>query len=172
MDQEIEQRVWYKEPYVWLVIAFPLTAVLAGIYTAKLAITTDTGLIRDDYYKEGLQINHSFARDEMAKNYGLHGTVEFKNEQQQIVLSLTSNASYKLPPEILLNLSHGTLSGFDQQLILKQIADGTYRVKLPKLILGPWKLSIENNDWRLHTKIQITKNNNLKIIKLGQYVEM
>ena len=55
-------RAWYREPLVWLLISFPLTAVIAGFFTLYLAIISSDGLVVDDYYHRGKEINKSLAR--------------------------------------------------------------------------------------------------------------
>ncbi len=57
MIEHGERSVWYREPYVWLLIAIPACAVVAGFVTLALAIATDDGLVVDDYYWQGKQIN-------------------------------------------------------------------------------------------------------------------
>ena len=53
------KKPWYREFYVWLVIFFPVLAIVAGFYTLKLAIESDDGLVEDDYYKQGIEINRT-----------------------------------------------------------------------------------------------------------------
>jgi hypothetical protein len=48
-----QKTPWYREPWVWLMIAFPMSAVIGGMITIYLAVTTSTGLVVDDYYKRG-----------------------------------------------------------------------------------------------------------------------
>ncbi len=37
MSQEDKDKPWYKHPWVWVMIALPASAVVAGIYTVYLA---------------------------------------------------------------------------------------------------------------------------------------
>ena len=66
---------WHREPLVWLVIAFPLAAVIGGFATLYLAIRSWDGLVVDDYYKKGLEINKVLARDELAQQSGYTASV-------------------------------------------------------------------------------------------------
>ena len=50
-------RPWFREPWVWLLIALPASAVLGGMVTIWIAVDSDDGLVVDDYYKRGLEIN-------------------------------------------------------------------------------------------------------------------
>ena len=62
---------WYREPLVWMVLAIPATAVLGGVVMLVLANATWDGLVADDYYRRGMQINRSLARDAEAARLGL-----------------------------------------------------------------------------------------------------
>lgn len=37
MSQEDKDKPWYKHPWVWVMIALPASAVVAGLYTVYLA---------------------------------------------------------------------------------------------------------------------------------------
>lgn len=50
-------RPWWKEPYVWLVIAGPLSAVLACVVTAVYILQGPDALVSDDAYREGIAIS-------------------------------------------------------------------------------------------------------------------
>lgn len=50
-------RPWWKEPYVWLVIAGPLSAVLACVVTAAYIMQGPDALVSDDAYREGVAIS-------------------------------------------------------------------------------------------------------------------
>ncbi len=81
---------WYREPFVWLLIAFPLTAVVAGFITLGLAISSDDGVVEDDYYLRGKEINRVLARDQAAATRGLQGRVELDDAQHQLLIRLTA----------------------------------------------------------------------------------
>jgi hypothetical protein len=142
------QRPWYQEPYVWLIILFPATAVIAGSFTLYLAISSDDGLVIDDYYKQGLEINRVLERDKAAEFHGLKANLSFIGDKF-INLHLDANSNYQLPKELTLNFSHHTRSGFDKNIALKRMSDNSYQGEFPSLILGKWTIEIEADDWRL-----------------------
>jgi uncharacterized protein len=39
---------WYREPWPWLLMAGPAIVVVAGLYTAYLAVTTNDALVAGD----------------------------------------------------------------------------------------------------------------------------
>ncbi|WP_069470091.1 FixH family protein [Candidatus Marithrix sp. Canyon 246] len=142
-------RAWYLEPYVWLVILFPTTAIIAGMFTLYLAIESDDGLVVDDYYKQGLEINRTLERDTAAVNYGLDANLQFNADAKLIRLYLKANSDYQLPNTINLSFSHHTRSGFDQKVLLEKIDTGIYESVLPKLIAGTFTVQLAADNWRL-----------------------
>jgi uncharacterized protein len=55
---------WYREPWPWILMAGPAIVVVAGIYTAFLAVTTNDGLVAEDYYRRGVEINRRLSGEE------------------------------------------------------------------------------------------------------------
>ena len=50
---------WYREPWPWILMAGPAIVVVAGFVTAYLAVTTNDGLVAEDYYRRGIEINRT-----------------------------------------------------------------------------------------------------------------
>jgi uncharacterized protein len=50
-------RPWWKEFYVWLVIAGPLSAVVACVITAFYILQGPDALVSEDYYREGIELS-------------------------------------------------------------------------------------------------------------------
>ncbi len=148
-------RAWYLEPYVWLVILFPASAIIAGIFTLNLAIRSDDGLVVDDYYKQGLEINRTLDRDKAAISYGLDASLQFNADAKLIRLLIKVNSDYQLPDKINLSFSHHTRSGFDQTVLLEQVDDGVYQSVLPKLIAGTFSVQLAADNWRLLTSADV-----------------
>lgn len=51
------QRPWWKEFYVWMVIAGPVSAVLACAVSAVYILRGPDALVSDDYYREGIELS-------------------------------------------------------------------------------------------------------------------
>ena len=54
---------WWRYPLVWMVIAGPAAVVVAGFATLWLAIRTPDPVVAGDYYRRGIEINQTLARD-------------------------------------------------------------------------------------------------------------
>ena len=61
-----QSKVWYKEPWPWLLMAGPAIVVVAGFITFYLAQVNAADLVSDDYYKDGKHIDIQLHRDEEA----------------------------------------------------------------------------------------------------------
>ena len=144
-----EQASWYREPYVWLLIAFPLSAVLAGIYTIMLAVSSNDGLVVDDYYKEGLEINRRLERDRKAVELQLKLQLQHGNDIPSTRIVLQAGDDFVYPETLNVSFLNASRSGMDQVVIFQKSAGMTYDAPTPKLVKGKWHVTIENQDWRL-----------------------
>ena len=54
---------WWQYGHVWLIIAGPAVVVVAALFTAWLAVRTPDPVVEEDYYRRGLEINKTLARD-------------------------------------------------------------------------------------------------------------
>ena len=67
--------LWYREPLVWMVIAIPASSVVFGIFMLVVSIQSYDGLLVDDYYKRGMEINRVLDRDRAAARHGMSAQV-------------------------------------------------------------------------------------------------
>jgi len=150
-----DTRPWYREPLVWLIIAFPLTAVIGGIATYIIADRTKDGLVVDDYYKQGKEINRTLERDVAAARLGLHGTLTLDAKAHAVVLRLQAKAPAALPSAITLRWLHATRAGLDRSQLMQRQKDGHYRAEFPELKPGHWYIQLEAQDWRLQGALHV-----------------
>ncbi len=146
-----EDKAWYQNPMVWMVIFFPAVAVVAGISTIFIAIESDDGLVVDDYYKQGLQINQVIDHDRRARELGLTALVDANADNGQIHLKLSALPGYEFPPEITFKLIHRTIAGYDQVTTLSRVGDAEYQGFIkPPIIEGRWTVQVlADKSWRL-----------------------
>jgi len=154
---------WYREPFVWLLILFPASAVIAGMITISLAIYSNDGLVVDDYYKQGLEMNRTLERDKAAARHGLQATLHFNVEHRLIRLQLNAHPDYKLPNQVQLHFSHHTRSGFDKSVKLAFFGDNIYQGTLPELIVGAFFAQLSADDWRLLKSMRVPITQELHI---------
>lgn len=152
---------------VWMIIFFPALAVVGGISTIFIALNTEDGLVDDNYYKDGLQINQVIKHDRMASELGLRALVSLNTQSGEIRLNLSSTSQVlTAPAKIDFKLIHRTRSGLDQSTALNQVGDGMeYRGYLkPPVIEGRWVIEINSqNLWRLRKSFANGDSENLLI---------
>ncbi|KPJ82643.1 MAG: hypothetical protein AMJ58_00310 [Gammaproteobacteria bacterium SG8_30] len=141
---------WYREPWVWLVIAVPAAAVAGGIVTLVLATSGSDELVRDDFRKEGLAIYLDPERDEAARRVGARARLDLDATAGSLRASITLETS-ALPREMIVLLSHATRAEYDRLLTLRRVAPGEYAASLEALPHGHWyvELTPADRSWRL-----------------------
>ena len=149
MTQVKGGKPWFKEPWPWILMTGPFVVICAGAVTTWLAVVSNDGLVSDDYYKQGLEVNQSLQRDHLASNLGLHGDVMRSGVNLRLLLSAESDAG--LPAELVLRLAHPTRAGQDQLVKMVLEGQGFYSGKLAAEVSGRWLVSIEDpaGRWRL-----------------------
>lgn len=155
VDNNQEVKPWHKEHFVWMIIFFPSLAVVAGIYTIYLAVVSSDGLVVDDYYKQGLEMNRTLERDNNASQFGLNADVTFETTLQEVVITLTANDNFSYPETLEARFLNATRAGLDRVVNLLHTGSGIYRGQLPELNTGKWYLQLEQEDWRLVKQLQL-----------------
>ena len=160
-----DTRRWYREPWVWLLISLPMTAVIAGMVTLYLAVSTSDGLVVDDYYKRGKAINVDLARDAAAARHELRADIDLDMRNNHVQLLLQGNIE-PLPETLTLSLLHPTQAGYDQLLSLQHAGDGVYSGAIDEVGRGNWYLQLETVEWRLSGSMRMPHTG--KVVLLPQ----
>lgn len=140
---------WYREPWPWLLMVAPASAVIGGLITAYLAITHDDPLVVDNYYKEGLAINQVLDREREAQRAGYRAQVLFGQDARQVRVHLAGTA--RLPAALRLRLVHPTRAELDSEAILDATQAGWYEGEVRIHPGSRWAVQLEGEarDWRL-----------------------
>ena len=140
-------NVWYREPWPWLLMAGPAIVVVAGIFTAILAVRSDDGLVAEDYYRRGLAINQTLVREGRARELHLAATAAVSGTW----IRLTLRGGAGQPGLLRLRLIHPTRAGRDQSVTLRHLAAGLYEGRFTPYPGEPRRLVIEDehSNWRL-----------------------
>ena len=115
---------WYREPWPWLLMAGPALVVVAGLFTAWLAVSHEDGLVADDYYKQGLAINKEIGREAHAASLRLNARVLFGSHRVRVFVNGDA------PPKLILHLMHPTRVAFDRSVSLQAEGAGWYAAAL------------------------------------------
>jgi len=157
MNRVTDSTPWYRQPLVWMLIMLPATVVVASFITLYLAIHSDDGLVEDDYYQRGKEINRVLDRDHAAQRYGLRAqvTLDVPGGRVAVQLDASKTATAATPEHLNLKLLHATRAGLDEDVTLVRIPDGRYQGMLPALAPGRWYLQLAASDWRLTGELQV-----------------
>jgi len=142
---------WYREPWPWFLIAGPAIVVAAGVTTAFIALSTDDGLVADDYYKRGLLINKELERSGRGAAMKLGAVASFGADGAVRVDIAGFGTPADAPPSLRLKLAHPTRAGHDRAVVLQRGADGIYRGTMDALPQGRWLVTLETDAWLLPT---------------------
>jgi hypothetical protein len=146
---------WYREPWPWIIMAAPATAVVAGVITFAIAVNSFDGLVAEDYYKQGLAVNKQLARVHKAKELGLQGEIEIESHAGGAVrVDLRGQSAAK--DDLVLTLSHPTRAGLDQRVTLQPAGNDVYVGRIGALPAGRWHVSVESasGQWRIRGELQ------------------
>lgn len=148
--QATDNQPWYREPWPWLLMILPLTAVVAGFITAWYAVVSNDGLVADDYYKEGMAINQTLHRDAAATALDLGATLHTSADARTLHVALAGRLA-PLPDTLRLSILHPTQPGHDHVITLHAVGSGKYSGAMPSLGNGRWRLILEppQREWRL-----------------------
>ena len=148
MNTALHSKPWYREPWPWFLISLPAAAVIAGLATVWIAYRSADGLVVGDYYKAGLAINQTLARDDAARALALTATLQGK--EGVLVLTLTGRLP-AYPDQLSLTLVHPTRQGMDKTLVLRHAGGGRYRASMPAMPPGKWHAQLADtaSTWRL-----------------------
>lgn len=152
VNKETTPRPWYKEFYVWMILFFPFSAMVVGLTMFRVSWVTFDGLVVDDYYKKGLEINRSFERDKSALKYGLEGYLQANSQSGALRLFLKAKENYVFPEQLKISFLHRTRKGLDQITTLQRQAN-VYIGNIAPLIDGLWEILLEGQDWRLDSTV-------------------
>lgn len=143
------KTAWYREPWAWFVLFFPMLAVIAGISTFIIFNNNAPSMVSDDYYKDGKKINKDLSKYEAAVKRNItfeltfnDGVAEFTKRSGDIM----KNQAIKI------SFFHVTLEKYDMEELVSASGNGSYRVTMPADMLeGKWRVRIESFDgaWRL-----------------------
>lgn len=162
----IETRLpWYHHPWPWILMAGPFAVVVAGAVTAYLAVSSNDGLVDDDYYKQGLAVNKLTARDQQALVLGVQADVMQGVDGAQIRVLLRGKPDFVLPDLLTLRIIHPTRGGADQTMLLRADGAGSYTARLASRLAGRWHVALEDEtgQWRLTGDWNLAKDASLRL---------
>ena len=160
---------WYRQPWPWLLMAGPGIVVVASLYSGWLALTTDDGVVVDDYYKRGLSINNRLERVDRAAMLQLGAVVDVSpNGEIRLALESSSTDPQAMPAVVRVFITHPTRPGMDRVAELVRGADGKYGGRTAPMSSGHWLVALETDAWRLPVVEAMSEpSGELRNVRLG-----
>ncbi len=156
VPEATDPKPWYQHLWPWILISLPLAAVVAGVATLFIAMDEPDSLVVGDYYKQGLAINRTLAREEAARAQGLQGSLRIHVATGRVSLEMTMESG---PETLELKLFHATRDRHDGEITLRALGGNRYGGQLQaSLSPGGWILHLEPPDaaWRISGRTRIT----------------
>ena len=141
------QHRWYRIPIVWMVIGIPLTSVVVTLSIVWISVKTFDGVVVDDYYRKGLEINRDLARDRYADSISLEAIANIADDRLRFELRGNTNGSW--PDRLELGFYHPTVSNRDVLVTMLHDGSGHYSAASPSLAFGKWNVMTGTDTWRL-----------------------
>lgn len=149
-SQTVSVKPWYTHRWPWLLMLGPFVVLVAGSFTAWLAVSRPDALVVGDYYKQGKAINQDLRRDRAATNLGLRFDLRYDPAQGRLSGQLDT---FNMPQsgKLYVHLNHATLPKKDIALVVQANDKGAFSVALPMLEASRWQVLVENEkrEWRL-----------------------
>ncbi len=170
MQSNEQSKPWHQYPLVWMMLAIPFSAVIMGVVMIWLAVDTDDGLVADDYYKQGLEINRVIERDKKAAELGLSAIIEFDNSARIIRIQFDKGSLEFFPKSLPLQLQHATRENSDIAVLLDHGMDNQYIGHVKQSISeGIWYFEISgqgegDTEWKLNARTYVRSQNVIELV--------
>ncbi len=169
-----DTRAWYQHRMMLMVVGIPLLSVVVSFSFLAIAIYTFDGVVVDDYYKQGKEINRVLQRDQTAAELGLQAEITFSAAAVNVALS--SNQAIDWPDSLVLSVLHPTQDGRDVSIQLMSTesaltaasAQGKpgqkrYHGKAVIIEPGEWFLQLGTPVWRLSQRIRLMGEQTVRV---------
>jgi len=164
MQMTEQSKPWHKHPLVWMMIAIPFSAVVMGVVMIWLALDTDDGLVADDYYKQGLEINDVISLDRKATELKLNAVIKFNITEKVINLKFDKGLLDNYPNTLQLNFQHATHANSDVFVELNHGINDSYIGYLQQnLSEGIWYFEVSDDDWKLSARSYVRAKNVIQL---------
>jgi len=130
--EDLNPPPWYKQFWPWFLISLPASVVVASMFTIKIAVDSDDGLVSKDYYKEGKAIHMDASARQKARDLGIVANIDFA-QQEQVIRVVIDSESLAAVGALQLALRHPTRADKDSLLDLKPVDPTTYEAPMPDL---------------------------------------
>jgi hypothetical protein len=146
---------WYKQPWLWFILAPIIAVVIYGTFFLYLSIVTHDGIVKDDMYKIARGHFVDKSQSQAAQKLGVTGSLDLDNETGDLMLHFKSAQADK-PAFLNLSIIHPTHQQYDQTILLKQVpGTSAFTGSLKHTLKGKRYLILEDDtsSWNLRAEI-------------------
>lgn len=155
MNSEVNNEAakpWYRQRWLWFVLSIPIASVILSSIMVTVAVKGKDSLVKDNYYKDGMEINQTIEQDKLADKLGLQPLLSVGKDG---VASLHFT-SQTLPPQAFLELKllHPTVADEDIEVRMLPTGEG-FVAEIPKGVEGRRYVDVYAYDksWRIREEI-------------------
>ncbi len=155
MNTHVTPSPWFKQPWLWFILAPLIAVVIYSTFFIYMALTTSDGVVKEDYYKVARGMNIDTSKADAAQALGLAADLRLDTLTGDINLRLSGRLD-SYPPILHMNIIHPTHQKYDQILILRGVdGKGLYTGSLEGHLSGKRYLSLAPDDasWQLRQEI-------------------
>ena len=146
-----QEGPWYKQFWLWFILAPLAILIAATFYLLYLAITTSDGVILDNYYRDGKGYVLRTEEDEFARSAQLRAELHLADDRVQVKLT---GHLVPMPDQLRLIIAHPTSQAYDVSVDLTHRGLGEFTAPLSAQFSGRRILQLQpvnsEQDWRLH----------------------
>jgi len=165
VNENIEDlEPWYKQFWPWVLVALPLSSVIAGLSTLYIAVVNQDSLVIEKWNKDGKATYSDNSRFKAAEKLGLSGQLKIDYLTGEVFLQLLSRVEeskkknepgYTYPDILFLGIIHPTQAKKDQNIHLTKVTDNNYRGQMDHQIEANRALFLSDSDESWQIKINI-----------------
>lgn len=163
MQPRTDTTPWYRQLWPWILLGIPASSMIYCAVFITMALTSESSMVTDDYYKDGLAINQSLARDYQASARGL--SAEYTLEDRNLLNVRLLGGETMATNTLILRMIHPTIDDRDALVRLSRIQDNQFQARLPENLEGRWYLDLRDatDEWRLYGNVRFPSDGAIRI---------
>lgn len=163
-DSSLDNKPWYRQFWLWFLIALPASVVVAGLTTVYIAFKGADDLVSDNYYRDGLAINQRLEQDQKALKMGLTADIRLDTESGELFVVI--KGAEISASQLFLQLLHPMAENRDRDYVLSLMSPNRYRIDLDVGLNHRYYLRLfpePDREWRLNGEINFTDTNQVTL---------
>ena len=147
---------WYRQFWPWFLIVLPGSAVVASFASLYIALQNADALVRDDWYRHGLDINAQLALQQEAARRGIRAELAL-DESGRTLTAVFAGPALNMQA-LQLRLHHPTHAQRDIAIVLSASGPNRFTGAADRRLDGTWDATLapDDADWQLQRRVWLT----------------